>query len=49
MNFRKKRSVKANSTNSKNNVNVAEVFQLILLLVPVYKLAKKILNDRKMK
>ncbi|MGT2932714.1 hypothetical protein [Streptococcus catagoni] len=42
---------KSNTTKVRktNKVNKAEVFQLILLLIPAVKLAKKILRDRKMK
>ncbi|VTS27466.1 Uncharacterised protein [Streptococcus porcinus] len=50
MNF-KGNNVKAGHTvNTKHNrVKIAEVLQLVLLLIPVFKLSRKILKDRKMK
>ncbi|EFR44300.1 hypothetical protein [Streptococcus pseudoporcinus] len=44
-------NIKAGSAvNTKHRkVKIAEVLQLLLLLVPVFKLSRKILKDRKMK
>ncbi|MGT2887320.1 hypothetical protein N1495_05190 [Streptococcus didelphis] len=48
--FGKNKSQKMKTThNGKNKVNKADLFQLVLLVLPAIKLAKKIINDRKLK
>ncbi|MGT2843769.1 hypothetical protein ACVRZD_00620 [Streptococcus hongkongensis] len=47
--FKKMRTPEPVNANKKNKVDFKDVFQLLILLVPVVKLSKKILNDRKMK
>ncbi|MGT2957713.1 hypothetical protein [Streptococcus bovimastitidis] len=47
--LKKKTSPNMNTVKTTNKVNMAEVVQLVLLLVPVFKLARKIMKDRKMK
>ncbi|EGJ28335.1 hypothetical protein [Streptococcus porcinus] len=50
MNFMGNKVKAGRAVNTKHNkVKIAEVLQLVLLLIPVFKLSRKILKDRKMK
>lgn len=50
MNFMGNNVKAGRAVNTKHNkVKIAEVLQLVLLLIPVFKLSRKILKDRKMK
>ncbi|MGT2721260.1 hypothetical protein [Streptococcus porcinus] len=50
MNFMGNKVKAGRVVNTKHNkVKIAEVLQLVLLLIPVFKLSRKILKDRKMK